>query len=733
MKEQYTISCFSKYVVRLPLFPLSLYLNISENYSRKGIISIYKNPFIKESLKLASPALVKELDKWVNIESTIDNDSKTRFEFTILKYLARISSRCTPFGLFTGSSIGEISHETNVVVAAKEYHTRFSQFDMEFWAALLHNISNQKTAILNLRYIPNSSIYEYGDFFRYVEYETIKTKREYKITALRKSDLLQKIRQETKSGLTVAEITSIIAKNTSEATAATQFVLQLIDFQFLVSELDPTVTGSNEYEVALEILKNIPVLNNEYLFLQKIKKQLQSLDHSLIPLEQQYEKIKSAINDKGFDYDEKHLFQTDLNISTSSNTLNSNIPKKVIQGLYFLNGIQQKKHAPLKDFIKVFAERYESREMPLMLVLDSEAGIGYPPNHDMNDSHELLEAYSFKSKKEKTEHQIWNSYELILEKKLQECLLNKGKKIVLSQTDFPDFNPDLKNIPATFSTIIEVYNNEKISVESSGNVSAAKLLGRFCNGNPEIYKLTEEIITKEKVFHSDKILAEIAHIPQTRTGNILRRPILRDYEITYLANSFDKNKNNIDLNDLFLSVKGDRILLKSKKLNKEIIPCLSNAHNFSSNSLPVYHFLCALQEQNLKPIFSFTWGVLESHYSYFPRVEHKNIILSKAKWIIANTDISSFLDLQNKVLYDSFSEWRINKAIPQLVNLVDFDNTLLLNLGTEAGIHLFLKSTKNSERIILEEFLFTEESVVKDINGQNFCNQFIVPFYKERV
>ena len=76
-----------------------------------------------------------------------------------------------------------------------------------------------------------------------------------------------------------------------------------------------------------------------------------------------------------------------------------------------------------------------------------------------------------------------------------------------------------------------------IAIESSDNVSAAKLLGRFCNGNADIHNLTKEIVEKEKKCYPDKILAEIVHIPESRTGNILRRPVLRDYEIAYLSNS----------------------------------------------------------------------------------------------------------------------------------------------------------------------------------------------------
>jgi hypothetical protein len=64
--------------------------------------------------------------------------------------------------------------------------------------------------------------------------------------------------------------------------------------------------------------------------------------------------------------------------------------------------------------------------------------------------------------------------------------------------------------------------------------------------------LTKEIVEKEKKYHPDKILAEIVHIPESRT-NILRRPILRDYEIAYLSNS-GESRLHFDINDL-MSIK----------------------------------------------------------------------------------------------------------------------------------------------------------------------------------
>jgi hypothetical protein len=69
-----------------------------------------------------------------------------------------------------------------------------------------------------------------------------------------------------------------------------------------------------------------------------------------------------------------------------------------------------------------------------------------------------------------------------------------------------------------------------------------------------IHNLTQRDRWKEKKYHPDKIFAEIVHIPESRTGNILRRPILRDYEIAYLSNS-GWVEITLDINDLMVSIK----------------------------------------------------------------------------------------------------------------------------------------------------------------------------------
>jgi len=730
----YKIEPFSQYVLRTPLFPITFYRSLVEDYSEEKILQQLGNKYVREAISLASPELLENLDKWKLDPIKTSDKKKQSLQLSFLKYIARMSARCTPFGLFSGCSVGRIDSETNIVLEDPKMYSRHTQFDMQFWVAFLQNLAKQKEVIPYLKYFPNNSIYKLGDFYRYVEYKYVKTKREHNLSAIRKSDLLEFLLAKSKSGITIHEMAALLVDDDSELEDALTYINQLIDFQFLVSELDATVTGKKEWERVFTILNKIPVLKSACEVLEKIKPQLSELDSDLTPSPKKYQTIQNEIHNLGIEYDAKYLFQTDLYTDTIQNKLNNTVSRKVYQAIRFLNGIQKREEFDNQaSFIKAFNKRYEFQEMPLTSVLDTETGIGYLQNQEMKDTHDLLDKFSFNNKILK-KTKPWTDFDFILERKLKETY-SKGETILLlSEEDFPGFVSNWDNAPSTFSVMIECIkkdDNEIIAIESSGNVSAAKLLGRFCNGNQSIHNLTTEIIEKENSHFSDKILAEIVHIPESRTGNILKRPVLRDYEIGYLSNFGVSKKYQISLEDLTISIKNNKIILRSKKLKKEIIPCLSNAQDYSYKSLPIYHFLADLQVQNSKPIYNFSWGVLKTHYEYFPRVLYKGIILSKAKWQITKNEIESFYLTDSTFIL--FTEWRLKKKIPRYVNLVHFDNTLLIDFENEIGMKLFLKSVQNHSNFTLEEFLFIEESVTVNKSGENFANQIIMSFYKKQI
>ncbi|MCG2612221.1 lantibiotic dehydratase family protein [Flavobacterium sp. SM15] len=732
---RYQIKSFSNYVLRTPAFPLSVYLELLEDYSEMRLREIIQDPYFEEAIHIASPDLVHFLKKYIENPKALTKGKQKSLELTFLKYLARSSSRCTPFGLFAGCAVGNFGTTNSVELTTKDQYIRFSQFDMCFWMLLLEKLTNNQLVRSGLRYFPNTSLYVLGDFYRYVEFTSLKLKREHKISALRKSPTLEKLLDKAQNGATIDELIEHLVENESEINEARAYVNHLIETQLLISELDPRVTGNEVWDAFFAILNRTDLPKEELQVFYELKLRLELLDHNIIPASDNYRELDALIEKIEVAVDRKYLLQTDLSLSTRENKLDASFSVKTLEALRFLNGIRpQNSPTSLRDFVIAFQERYETREMPLAIVLDNETGIGYLQQAKINDAHPLLDRFSFKEKSGPKVLQAWSSYDYLLEEKLKGCQ-NKNQAILyLSEKDFPDFNSDWEATPASFSVMVELVKNkgvETVVLESSGNTSAAKLLGRFCSGNKAIHDLTQSIVVAEETHKNDVIFAEIVHIPEARTCNVLRRPVLRTFEIPYLCNPGVTSDRVIGLDDLMVSVRNDVVVLRSKKHNKEVHPCLSTAHNYSGTVLPVYHFLCDLQFQYSKPIYNFSWGVLEHHHRFFPRVVYKEVVLAKARWIIDKEELQHFYMLNGVALLEHFSNWRRERQVSRYVNWVPSDNTLLLDLEQLISVELLLKSVGKYSKIVLEEFLFSDDAVVKNSQGQGFTNQFVFSYYKQ--
>ncbi|WP_438965907.1 lantibiotic dehydratase family protein [Flavobacterium sp.] len=718
-------STFNTYILRTATFPVSFYTNLLKKYSTSLLFETVEMASVKNAIKLASPELIQEVEKHNQNPNIYSKEKASNLELSLLKYIARMSSRATPFGLFAACSTGNIAEKTNVILQEKQ--NAHTQFDMQFWMALLQKFSKNEGLQKQLLYKPNTTLYSVGDYYRYVEYYYLDQRRTYCISSFRKNYFLEIIVDKAKKGLKIEELSNLIIDSESEREEASEFIKELIENQILVSNLEATITGSNETARVLEILKSCKGITKEYNAVKEIITFINSLNQPLDFNTSNLHFIHKKIKELNVDFEEKYLLQTDLYNQTIENSLNKNITDKLSRAISFLGNIQDAYSSQnLENFKNAFQKRYESKEMPLAIVLDTETGIGYLQNSGMNDSNPILDKFNIYKNNSSETKEYWTENDYYLEKKIQNCIINKESFITLKEQDFKNVPSKNRNLPATFSALIEIVadgDGEKIVLDSLGNFSAAKLIGRFCNGSQEINKLAKEIVEKETVFCKESVLAEIAHIPESRTGNILRRPVLRTYEIPYLANSSLPKAQQIELDDLMVCVKNNTVFLRSKKLNKEIIPCLSNAHNYSSNALPIYQFLSDLQGQKVNPVHKFDWGVLKNHYTYFPRMMYQDVILSKAKWLIIENDFKTNLT------FHEFEEWRSEKQIPKYVNMVDGDNTLLLDLEIEVCFKLLIKTLKSKKKITLEEFLFVENSIVKNENEDHFVNQFIISFY----
>ena len=716
---------FDEYVVRTPTFSCKNFqkvINSKDEITEAELKEICINPIFQEAIYLASPNLYDELAKWIHSEK-----ENQKLKQTLLKYYSRMSTRCTPFGLFSAVGLGSFDKPRMTIPVSEKI--RDTKLDMHFLVSLAQHFVQLPEIRNKLLFFPNNSIYKVGSRIRYIEYQYSEGKREYIISSAPLSEELHQVLDFAKEGKTTQQIAEILIDKEITQEEALEFLEELIDNQVLISELEPNVSGNDFLDTIIAVLNRIEV-KNEAEILISLKNKLDELDQNINNPISRYAEIEELIKSFAIEYEPKYLFQTDL-YNKALPHLPFEWKRQLKKGISILNKITLgQRENEFSKFKKAFNERFETQELPLLYVLDTEIGIGYKQNVAVKGIHPYLEDLVFPVLQKHQNKSIeLTSVHQILNEKVQEALLYDQYSIELSDEDFKDFEEKWDDLPDTISIMTEIIsdnNLEKLFFNGTTGSSAANLLGRFCSGKSEVQNLTKAIAEKEQELNSDEILAEIIHLPEARIGNIIRRPTLRQYEIPYLAQSFLPAENQISVEDLYISLKNDRIVLRSKKLNKEIKPYLTNAHNYYTNTLPVYHFLSDLYSQNIRSGLHFSWGGLEHIYTFLPRVEYDNIILSKARWKITEKDISSFdlLNSDKEYFLLKLRNWRNKRKIPVWIQWVKFDNTLTINLKNYDMAKLFIQTVKSEKSITIEEFLYNE--------NDDFKREFIFPMHKNK-
>ncbi|MDR1592774.1 MAG: lantibiotic dehydratase family protein [Prevotellaceae bacterium] len=682
---------------------------------------------MREMLQIATPDLSEGIGK-----------SADKAQYSAYRYYQRACTRPTPFGLFAGCSVGTIGSDYSKIFLSKQKeYKRNTRLDMNYICALIQQIERSKNIREQLLYYPNSSLYPVGNFLRYVEYYYRKIRRIHHIKQIENSEYIQKILTLAKQGARFSKLAAVLVDDEISMEEAIEFIHELIDAQVLVSELEPAVTNVRPLSSLIAKLNGLSKADKQIIsVLSEIEAQLNYIDQQYIgDTADIYPEIINHITKTKVAAEIKYLFQTDMFKPVLHATVSRHLLKEIQQALIFLNKVTPPVTQPyLTQFKENFTKRYEDREMPLLFVLDNELGIGYA-DKTSGDISPLVDDLAVPNR---------NSPPQVSQSPIQSVLLQKyqpsmQKVIELTDKDVKDFVTKWDDLPPTISVVCEILQDNdrgcSISIKYAGGQSAANLLGRFCHLDEQVLSHTLAIIQKEALLNPDVIYAEIVHLPESRIGNILLRPVLRPYEIPYLAKTgiADPVHNGVlSPDDLFVSVKNNRILLRSKRLNKEIVPRMSTAHNYSGlNPMPVYHFLCDMQHQDKRSGLGIFWSDAAQQLDYLPRIVYKSCILSKARWTVRKKDIKEFVDIKDdSELLIEIKQWRERRNIPDRVVLVDGDNELYIDMNHPLSIRAWLPIVKKRPSFRLEEFLFDSTTAV--VRGEEgvFTNEFIFAFYR---
>lgn len=731
------------FVLRTPLFSYDTKANLSEEKLKE----FYKQPLAQEALFLASYSLYNKTIQWLNNDAAYKATDKEHKKLltSLAKYLLRMAYRCTPFGLFAGISLGSFSNHSHLILPPVDQYIRRSRFDMAYLCALGLNIAQDPQIRNQLVYYPNQTLYETGDYLRYVEYRIAEKERTHHLVNIDHSEYIQQVLDKAKQGAKPISLAAVLVNDEITFEEALGFIYEMINAQVLVSELEPKVTGKAFYIHQLtEHLQKIDAGETLAEHLSTLNQALDNISQTSfgegIRHYQQITKDLEALKTPG---EPGQLFQVDLLKPAQNIHINTHITQEVKQVIDLLTNVQPyEEQENLRKFKEAFYQKYEDREVPLTEVLDTEAGIGYPANNQgQHNIPKLLDKVYVGVANDPPKHS-WGKWQTFLLNKYSETLANQASQIEISSEEAAEFiKKDGSRLSSSLYSFVNVLASSPEAVDNgdfqlgfqmAAGPSSANLLGRFCYLDSHLQQKVKEALTKEEQEYPEAIFAEIVHLPEARLGNISFRPVLRNYEIALMASSSVDEDHTILLSDLMVSLMDEEVVLRSQKLNKQVIPRLSTAHNYSNNPIPAYHFLCDLQLQGVQESVFWDWGTL-NNANWLPRVCYGKSILTAARWILTPKELGTEKKKDESKLIANIQEICEKRSIPRHITISEGDNTLPIDLENPLSRQVLVDIISPQKNLVLTEDLFREDNLLLSEEGtdKKYTSELVVPLQYE--
>lgn len=714
---------------------------------RRALAYQLSAPTVADSLRVASAALADNSTGWPDRPAS---RRRERIERTLVQYFARMCDRCTPFGLFAGVSVGKVGGTTSLRLAGHERYRRRSALDFAQLAKLVQSLLKEDGVRKRLRYRPNDTLTAVPGGYQYVETRRTGGAPRPEVAFLESDEALTAaLRWRSEEAKPLADyhaaLTAAITDPEIQPADIDEYLDDLIEAQVLLPELVPAVVGSDALDQVLEALGSDAALSESAAPVWRLREALDRLDaHGVGAPREAYDAVNAVwTGDLGQEASDR-LLQVDMLKEGADLRISDDVVSETLRGAEVLWRLSGAAHDSLRDVKNRFRERYEAQEVPLAEVFDPERGLG-PLGPDLSrrmpDSPLLAGlaigaagAPRHSGERGAMREPLANRFfdlgtriptSLELDDELLDRLAPSERAVL------PDALAIHFDLIADSEEAVR-RGNYRIYYHGSSGPSGARMLGRFCDLDSVLLDQVRWHLGEESALHPDVLYAEIVHTPEGRLGNVVRRPHLREVELSCAGHSRLARPYRLTVEDLLLRLEGGRFRLRSRQDGREVRPRLTSAHNYRRSS-GVYRFLCALQNDGAVASFGWRWGSL-SGLPFLPRVTYGRAIYALARWRVG----------RERATYEAIGKAKMANArvealaalveeldLPDFVRLRDGDNQLLLDLNNPLCRSVLADHAARRPSLILEETLAEDlKGCVSGPEGR-YRNEVILPVVRK--
>jgi lantibiotic biosynthesis protein len=732
------------FVLRAPLLPFDEILRWAEvgegtaaGYRRwiEHAVAATGRPEVHEGLRLASQSLMQALHGVAEKGEEVPR----RLALSIVRYLCRMAARPTPFGLLAGYSVGTTGAPSALDLGGGEALRRSSHVAIQHLEQLCDRLAADPAVLQAVALLPNSSLYAVAGQWRYVEVGTAAQEGgEYTLQAVRDTPELRAVLDAAVDGPTLDTLVArAAAALEAPAEAVAPYVGQLVDNQILVPAVAPPVTGEEPLDALYHKVELLPA--------PEIRQGLGALRQALGELDEQGPGLPSGAY-RSLESHAAALFpevplDVLLHVESRREVPHLSLPEAVTDafttGVGILHRLFGEQDDAVATFRDRFLERYEGRFVPLAEALDDELGVGFSGfGQDAADLLPLLQDLRFPGAPEAVP---WLPCHRAIVPKLARVLAEGGEEIELSAADLevmacreplplPDALAAVGSVAAASAEAIDG-GDFRVYLYSVIGPSGVRLLGRFCQSDAVLERWVRKHIAQEEALRPDALFAEVVNLPRGRSGNIVTRPTLRRYEIPYLGESGVPVEQQIPVADLLVGVRERRVVLWSRRLDQEVLPRLTTAHNYRSHGVATYRFLAALQRHRAASALCWDWGPL-TEAPFLPRVRSGRVVLSPATWMVRRQELEALRHGSFPARRQAVEAFREHRRLPRFTVLVDGDQHLLVDWHNLATVDACVALTGSRESWIFQELMPGAGDFPVTGEGQRFAHQVVLPLVR---
>ena len=704
-------------MVRTPLLPIETYASLVTDADHLALLD---DPRVRRAVAVGSLSLLNALDKFAQ-SSAVGKDAD-RARAKLQRYLIRMSTRPTPYGLFAGCTNVPIGDSTDLVVNTP-FGASHTRPDMAWLMDVVADAEANPAIRRKLSFVRNPLIVAGAD--RIALHARVPAGRGGRMDAVsaRATAVVRLALDLAARPISYSTLAARLADSSTTATAekVERLLTELWEQSFLVSDLRPPLTIDSPARYVLDRLAGIPEAVELYESLGAVLEGAAEWDrtthqHSVAAYRALLKKTGTPD-----DASKGAPLQVDLELAVEGR-LGERVAAEAARAAEMLVRLSPSPRglSSLAAYRNAFLTRYgQEREVPLLELLDGDRGLGSPSSH----GHGYVGPDPTRSARRSA---------MLLE--LACTALHTHQRVthldetVMSALETWDERSD--DAPLSLDINVLVGARSAAAVDAGefslvvgpnlGGWAAGRNFGRFAymDSGRASNDLRSAASAEQSAHRQDHLWVEVVYLPSNiRSANVAIRPAVRTHEVTFGVSPGVAADRVVPLDELVVGVTDGRFHVRwiatGQRLN------FVSGHMLNPMGAPIAaQFLLQVAHDGVIPFVSFDWGPAEG-FPFLPRVQAGRIVLRPAEWTVRKETIDR-----------GFDKWREEWEVPRHVSLSAGDNRLVLDLHRRDHVEQVLaegRKLPTDRSLVLQEVIpALDEAWLAGPEG-HYYGEFIVP------